>query len=111
MLLRIDLGEVGGVLLHEVEMGRCDDSAVILERSVERDVINAHSHPSAREGPSAQVFAGVMGIFGFYFRLGCLASRGPFCACACSYAHTSQCSSVFQEPPAARSIGIHDRLP
>ncbi len=70
MLLRIDLGEVGGVLLHEVEMGRCDDSAVILERSVERDVINAHSHPSAREGPSAQVFAGVMGILGCYFRLG-----------------------------------------
>jgi len=25
MLLRIDLGEVGGVLLHEVEMGRRDD--------------------------------------------------------------------------------------
>src|SRR6266576_4661984 len=62
MLLRIDLGEVGGVLLHEVEMGRCDDSAVILKRSVECDVIDAHSHPSAREGPSAQVFAGDVGI-------------------------------------------------
>jgi uncharacterized membrane protein len=52
-----------------------------------------------------------MGIFGFYFRLGGLASRGPFCACANANAYTSQCSSVFQEPPAARSIGIHDRLP
>jgi len=64
MLLRIDFGEVGGVLLHEMEMGRCDDSTVILKRSVERDVINAHSHPSAREGPSAQVFAGDVGILG-----------------------------------------------
>src|SRR6266568_2431832 len=72
MLLRIDLGEVGGVLLHEVEMRRCDDSAVILKRSVERNVINAHSYPSAREGTSAQVFAGGMGtrILGCYFRLG-----------------------------------------
>ena len=47
MLLRIDLGEVGGVLLHEVEVGRCDDSAIILKRRVESDVINAHSRPSA----------------------------------------------------------------
>src|SRR3977135_3148369 len=78
MLLRIDLGEVGGVLLHEVEMGRCDDSAVILKRSVERDVINAHSRPTAREGPSAQVLAGVMGILGCYFRLGRLAAWAPF---------------------------------
>src|SRR6266852_555600 len=70
MLLRIDLGEVGGVLLHEVEMGRCDDSPVILKRRVESDVINAHSHASAREDPSAQVFAGDVGIFGWCFSLG-----------------------------------------
>jgi hypothetical protein len=70
MLLRIDLGEMGGVLLHEVEVGRCDDSAIILKRRVERDVINAHSRPSARRDPSAQVFAGVVGVFGLYFRLG-----------------------------------------
>src|SRR5205807_2238319 len=70
MLLRIDLGEVGGVLLHEVELGRCDDSSVILKRSVEGDVINAHSHPPARGDPSAQVFAGDMDILGWNFRLG-----------------------------------------
>src|SRR6266481_7644274 len=68
MLLRIDLGEVGGVLLHEVEVGRRDDSAVILKWSVEGDVINAHSHPSARGDPSAQVFAGDMGILGWNSR-------------------------------------------
>jgi len=70
MLLRIDLGEVGGVLLHEVEVGRRDDSPIIVKRSVEGDVINAHSHPSARGDPSAQVFAGDMGILGWNFRLG-----------------------------------------
>jgi hypothetical protein len=64
MLLRIDLGEVGGVLLHEVERGGCDDSRIILKRSVVSDVINAHSRPSAQE------FAVVVGIFGLYFRLG-----------------------------------------
>src|SRR5215475_6058295 len=68
MLLRIDLREVGGMLLHEVELGRCDDSAIILKRSVESDVVNAHSHPSARRGPSAQVF--VVGILHWHVRLG-----------------------------------------
>src|SRR5262245_38809809 len=83
MCLRIDLGEVGGMLLHEVQVSGCDDSPVILERSVERDVINAHSHSAARRDASAQVFTGdvfagdVSGviIFGVYFGLGCLASR------------------------------------
>ena len=71
MLGRIDLGEVGGVLLHEVELSRCDNSTVILERSVEGDVIDAHSHPAAGEGASAQVFAGDVGIIlGGHFRLG-----------------------------------------
>jgi hypothetical protein len=70
MLLRIDLGEVGGMLLHEVQVGRRDDPPIILKRSVESDVINAHSRPSARRDPSAQVFAGIVGVFGLYFRLG-----------------------------------------
>jgi hypothetical protein len=71
MLLRIDLGEVRGVLLHEVEVGRCDDSPIILKRSVERDVINAHSRPSARGDPSAQGFVvKVVVFFGLYLRLG-----------------------------------------
>jgi hypothetical protein len=64
MLLRIDLGEVGGVLLHEVELGRGDDSPIILKRSVVSDVIDAES------GPSAQELAVVVGILGFRFRLG-----------------------------------------
>ncbi len=119
MLLRIDLGEVGGVLLHEVKLGRSDDSPVVLKRGVERDVINTHSRPSARGDPSAQVFAGDVfagdvgggGIFGLYFGLGCLASR-PFSASASASGHTSQrTTSVLQEPPPARSFGIHERLP
>ena len=64
MLLRIDLGEVGRVLLHEVEVSRRNDPAIILKRSVESNVINAHSHPSARGDPSAQVLAGDVGILG-----------------------------------------------
>jgi len=63
MLLRIDLGEVGGVLLHKVEVGRCDDPCIILKRSVVSDVINAES------GPSAQEFAMIVGVLGSHFRL------------------------------------------
>jgi hypothetical protein len=63
MLLRIDLGEVGGVLLHEVQVGGCDDSTIVLKWSVESDVINAHSRPSARRDPSGQ-FAVAVRIFG-----------------------------------------------
>jgi hypothetical protein len=58
MLRRINLREMGRVLLHEVEVGRRDDSTIILKRSVESYMVNAHSHPSAR---------GHMGV------LGCLA--------------------------------------
>src|SRR5712671_1112443 len=104
MLLRIDLGEVGGVLLHEVEVGRRDVSPIILKRSVESDVINAHSHPPARGDPSAEVFAGDVGIVGWYCRLVWLPLRGPFCARAGPYACARQCGSLFQEPPPARSI-------
>src|SRR5262249_24132156 len=114
-----DLGKVGGVLLHEVQLSRCDDSPVVLERSVECDVVNAHSHAATRRNSSAQVLAGdVLGgdvsgvvIFGMDFGLGCLAAR-PLSASASACSHTSQCTtSVFQESPAARSIGIHERLP
>jgi hypothetical protein len=63
MLLRIDLGEVGGVLLHEVEVGRCNDPSIVLERRVVSDVINAES------GPSAQEFAMIADIGGSHFRL------------------------------------------
>src|SRR6266446_6930206 len=106
MLLRIDLGEVGGVLLHEVKLGRCDDSPIILKRSVESDVINAHSRPPARGDSSAQLFAGDEGILGWYFRLARLASCGPFSASAGAYRHTSQCSRVLEELPSARSSGF-----
>src|SRR3954452_19076656 len=64
MCFHIDLREMGGVLLHEVKLSRCYNSTVILERSVERDVIDAHSHPSARKGASEQVFASNVGILG-----------------------------------------------
>jgi hypothetical protein len=54
-----------------VEVGGCDDSPIILKRSVERDVINAHSRPSARGDPSAQGFVvKVVLLFGLYLRLG-----------------------------------------
>jgi hypothetical protein len=62
MLLRIDFGEVRGVLLHEVELGRCDDSPVILKWSVVSDVIDAHSRPAAREDSAAQRFVVKAGI-------------------------------------------------
>src|SRR5215475_7388276 len=100
MLLRIDLGEVGRVLLHEVELGRCDNSPIILKRSVVSDVINAHSRPSAQEFAVV-----VVGIFGLYFRLARLASRGPFSARAGAYRNTSQCSRLLQELPSARPSG------
>ena len=48
MLLRIDLGKLGGVLLHEVKRGRCDDSRIVLKRGVVRHVIDAVSGPAAR---------------------------------------------------------------
>ena len=48
VLLRIDLGEVGGVLLHEMELGGCDDSRIILKRGVVSDVINLPSDPPGR---------------------------------------------------------------
>jgi hypothetical protein len=71
MSLRIDLGEVGGVLLHEVEVGGRDDSTIILKRSVERDVINGHSHPSARGHSSGQYIAVELGFPALHFsRLG-----------------------------------------
>src|SRR5882762_9036916 len=106
MLLRIDLGEVGGVLLHEMQLGRRDDSPIVLKRSVVSDVINAHSRPSARGDPSAQLFAGDEGILGWYFRLARLASRAPFSAGAGAYRHASQRSRVLEELPSARSSGF-----
>ena len=48
MLLRIDLGKLGGVLLHEVERRRRDDSRIILKRGVVRHVIDAVSGSAAR---------------------------------------------------------------
>src|SRR5260370_8317743 len=102
MLLRIDLGEVGGVLLHEMQLGRRDDSPIILKRSVESDVINAHSRPSARGDPSAQVFAGDEGILGWYFRLARLASRGPFSPTAGPHPPPRPSTLFLQDPPPAR---------
>jgi len=106
MLLRIDVGQVGGVLLHEVEPGRRDDARIILQRSVVSDMIDAHSGAAARLHETRGLAVSKMGIFGVRlgyfglgFRLGRLASRGPFCACAGACCHTGQCRSVFQEPP------------
>ena len=48
MFLRIDLGEVGGVQLHEVERGRRDDAGIILKRSEVGDVIDLPPDPSAQ---------------------------------------------------------------
>src|SRR5262249_4093380 len=95
--------------LHEVEVRRRDDSAIILKRGVERDVVDAHSHPSARQGASTQLFAGDVGLM--VIRLRRLTSRGPFGACAGTYAYAGQCRCVFQKPPAARSLGIHSLSP
>jgi hypothetical protein len=47
MFLRIDLGEVGGVQLHEVKRGRCDDPRIILKRGEIGDVIDVPPDPSA----------------------------------------------------------------
>jgi hypothetical protein len=50
-------------------------------------------------------------ICGLCFRLrGRLTFRRPFCACARAGRHASHCSSLFQEPPPTRSIGVHDFL-
>jgi hypothetical protein len=64
MFPRIDLGEVGGVLLHEMELGGCDNSRIILKGSVVSDVVDAESRPPAQE------LAVVLGIFGLYVGLG-----------------------------------------
>ena len=48
MLLQFDLGILGGMLLHEVELDRCDDSRIVLKRGVVRHVIDAVSGPAAR---------------------------------------------------------------
>ena len=88
MLLRIDVGQVGGVQLHEVERGRCNDPRVILKRSEISDVINVPSDASAR-GITAD-----MGFFGLCLRPARLASRGPFCPCACTCGDTGQCSCL-----------------
>ncbi len=64
MLLRVNVGQVRGVLLHEVERGRRDDARIILKRSVVSDVINAES------GPPAQELAVVVGVLALRFGLG-----------------------------------------
>src|SRR5580700_7796448 len=107
MFPRIDLGEVGRVLLYEMKVGRSNDPRVILERRIVSDVVDAHPHTAA-------LIAVDVSRPRLWLRLcclGCLASRGPFGAGASARGHTSQCSSLFQEPPAARTIGIHDCLP
>ena len=46
------------------------------------------------------------------FNLACCLAARPFSASAGACGHTSQCAaSVLQESPAARPIGIHERLP
>jgi hypothetical protein len=90
--------------LHEVERGRCDDPRIILKRGEVGDVINVPPDASARIVVSVS-------ICGLCFRLrGRLTFRRPFCACARAGRHASHCSSLFQEPPPTRSIGVHDFL-
>src|SRR6202521_1457653 len=69
MLLRIDVGQEGGMVLHEVEPRRCDDSRIILKRSVVSDVINAHSGPSARLHETRGLAVAKIGMI-FSFRPG-----------------------------------------
>ena len=105
MLLRIDVGKVRGMLLHEMEMGRCYDSHIVLKRRVIGDVIDGHSRPAA------QYLAVVVAIrgpgFGLrQFGLGCLAPRGPFRARARSRGRPRQRRSLLEEPPPSRSVRI-----
>ena len=48
MLIHIDLGKFGGMLLHEVQAGRRDDALIILQRRVMRHVIDAVPGSAAR---------------------------------------------------------------
>jgi hypothetical protein len=101
MFRRIDLGEVGRMVLHEVQLSRRDDPRVILQRRVIGDVIDAHSRAAARR---IEVDMGVIGsVFGRSFGLG---QAGP-----CSRGHTGERCRLLQELPPTGSIGIHVRLP
>src|SRR6266566_6171939 len=46
MLVRIDLGKLRGVLLHEMDRSRRDDPRIVLKRGVVRQVIEAVSCPA-----------------------------------------------------------------
>src|SRR5258708_11289136 len=48
MFVRIELGKLGGVLLHEMDRGRRDDARIVLKRGVVGQVIEAVSGPTAR---------------------------------------------------------------
>ena len=96
MLFLIDLGKLGGMLLHEVERGRCDDSRIILKRGVVGQVIEAVSGASAR-GLAVDVLRLSRSRLGL---------RGQSCA----RGDTGQRSGLLQEAPAVRFNGIHDSL-
>src|SRR5262249_24449909 len=82
MFLGIDLGKVRRVVLDEMEPGRCDDSRIVLIRSVVGDVIDAHPDATARGYPSrCRPILVQVSLLGCYFGLGCLATR-PFSASA-----------------------------
>ena len=101
MFRRIDLGEMGRMVLHEVQLGRRDDPRVILQWRVIGDVVDAHSRAAAR-GIEMDMYA-IGGVFGRSFGLGS-ASR-------CPRGHPSECCCLLQELPPTGSIGIHVRLP
>src|SRR5215467_14456982 len=109
MLLGIDLGEVGRVVLHKVEAGRRNDSHIVLQWGVVGDVIDAHSDATAR-GYASRRWPVLVQVSSLSFGLGGLAPR-PLRANASTCRHASQCASAFQEPPAAGTIRIHERLP
>src|ERR1700681_526900 len=85
------------MLLHEVDRGRRDDARIILKRGVVGQVIEAVSGPAAR------------GLVVHVLRLS--GSRLASHRQSCASGDTGQCSRLFQEPPPARFIGIHDFLP
>ena len=72
-------------------------------------VINAQPDPSPRPRRCREVreLAVDVNVLGLCFGESRLAACEPFC----SRGQTSQCSTLFQEPPPVRSIGIHDFLP
>ena len=104
MLIGINVGQMGGVVLHEVQPSRRDDSRVILKRGVVSHVIDAVSGPAAGFHETRGLAVSETGILGLR-SLGRLAARGQFRA----RGHTGRAggqprTGPSQEPPSAESL-------